>query len=167
MKRVIIFILLICTMIQCDWISPDVYYSRELEPAHITDFELIEPFIFRSDSFTVPAAQFQVNGETGAIYDVQYEVYGSIWFCGGGVQNPVEIIAAKVLIADRIPISSEPIRLGAGYKGLTVASNTNQLYPGSQWFPASIGVRIFYRNDKGEAQVNQGESYGNLDWMCQ
>ena len=152
---------------QCDWISPDVYYSRELEPANITDFELVEPFIFRSDSFTVPAAQFRVEGETGAIYDVKYEVYGSIWFCDDAAQNPVEIISEEVLIADKIPISSETIRLGAGYKGLSVASNTNDLFPGSQWFPSSIGVRIYYRNDKENMQVNKRESYGNLDWMCQ
>jgi hypothetical protein len=106
-----------------------------------------------------------VKGETGAIYDVEYEVFGSIWFCDG-TENPVKIIADRVLIADKISISSDPVHLGAGYKGLTVASNTNKLLPGSQWFPAGIGLRIYYRNSKGLMQITQRESYGNLDWMC-
>lgn len=165
MRRLIFYILITVTVIQCDWISPDVYYSRELEKAFISDLELVEPFIFRSDSFTVPAAYFQVTGETGAIYDVEYEVFGSIWFCDG-TQNPVEIIADRVLIADKISISSDRVHLGAGYKGLTVASNTNKLSPGSQWFPSGIGLRIYYRNDEGKKQITQRESYGNLDWMC-
>jgi hypothetical protein len=165
--RAILFIFSVFLLLQCDIISPEVEYSRELENAYITDFELVTPFTFRSDSFMVPAAHFRVAGETGAVYDVYYQVFGSIWFCGEVAQNPVEIIAEKVLIAEMITISSNTVYLGVGHKGLSVESNTNRLYPGVQWFPAGLGVKLFYRNDKKEMQISKSESYEYLEWLCQ
>ena len=69
--KTILLIIVVFVLLQCDIISPDVEYSREMEYAHITDFELVKPFTFRSDSFMVPAAHFRVEGEVGAVYDVQ------------------------------------------------------------------------------------------------
>ncbi len=125
MKQFILFILLIFTLIQCELVSPDVNYSRKLVYAHITDLELVPPFTFGNDSFKVAGAHFRVDGETGVIYDVRYKVYGSVWFCGDGTQNAVDITADMVLITDTIHISTKTIRIGVGIENLTVASDVD------------------------------------------
>ena len=167
MKQFILFILLIFTLIQCELISPDVTYSRKMISAHIADFELVPPFTFGNDFFKVAGANFRVDGETGVIYDVRYKVYGSVWFCGDGTQDAVDITADMVLIADTIHISTKTIRIGVGIESLTVSSDVDAPQLGQRQYAGTVGVRIYYRNDDGDRQVSKSESYNKFNLWCQ
>jgi hypothetical protein len=159
--------MLIFTLIQCSLVSPDVGYSREKINAYITDLELDAPVTFGNDQFKIAGAHFQVEGETGVIYDVQYKVYGNVWFCGGGMQDVVDITSDLVFVADSIHISTKTIRLGVGIENLIVSSDVDAPQPGQIMFAGRVGVRLYYRNANGERQVSKSESFDQSNLYCQ
>ena len=167
MKQLLFYFWLIFTLIQCEFISPDVHYSRDMISAHITDFELDSPFTFGNDLYQIAGAHFQVEGETGFISDVRYKVYGRVWFCGDGIQNAVDITSDMVLIADTLNISSKTIRIGVGIESLTVSSDVDAPQLGQRQYAGTVGVRIYYRNDDGDRQVSKSESYNKFNLWCQ
>ena len=166
-KKIVLFIILILTLNQCSIISPDIQYSPERLNAYITDFEIVEPFTFLSDSFSVAGANFKIDGETGAVYDVRYEVFASVRYCDNGKQKSVDLTADKVLIADTLYISNKTIYVGVGAKSLTIARDADGLYRGQEWYPGVIGVRIYYRNAEKNTQISNRKSYDHIDWWCQ
>ena len=135
--------------------------------AYITDLDIVAPFTFGNDLYKIAGANFRVEGETGVIYDVGYKVYGSVWFCGDGMQDVVDITTDMILIADTINISTKTIRIGVGIEDLTVSSDVDAPQPGQQQFAGTVGVRIYYRNDDGDNQVSKSESYNKYSLWCQ
>ena len=155
MKQFILFILLIFTLIQCEFWPTDVTYSRPMVSAYITDFELVPPIHFGNDFYRVSGAKFRVAGETGVIYDVRYKVYGRVWFCGDGKQDVIDITSDMVSIAETLHISANTVHIGVGTEYLTVPIDVDPPRPGQQQYAGTVGVSIYYKNDDGNRQISK------------
>ena len=167
MKQLIFFILIFFTLIQCQLLTSDVTYSRELINAHITDFELVGPVHFGNEFYRVSGAKFRVTGESGIIYDVRFKVYGTVKFCSDNGQDEIDIVSDIVLIADTLHISSKTVHIGTGIDYLTVPIDEQALRSGQQQYAGTVGVSIYYTNDDGNSQVSKSESYEYFDLYCQ
>jgi len=167
MKQFLVFVSLFFILIQCDLITSDVTYSRQMIPAHITDFELVPPIHFGNDFYQISGAKFLVAGEKSVIYDVRYKVFGTVWFCGNGRQDAIDIASEVMFIADSLHISSKTIHIGKGIEYLTAPIDVGALMPGQQQFAGTVGVSIYYKNDDGEKQISKSDSYDYSNLYCQ
>lgn len=167
MKQFIIFIILTFSLIQCEFFPTEVKYDRPMIPATITAFDLVPPIHFSNNYYQVAGAKFQVTGEIGAIYDVQYKVYGTVRFCDGSKKDAIDIESERVSIADTLFISNDTIHLGTGPQFLTVPFDSDPPRPGQQQYAGTVGISIYYKNREGKNQVSKSESYDYANLYCQ
>ena len=166
MKHFIVIILLIFTLIQCEFFPTKVTYSRPFVSAYVTDFEILPPFVFGNDSYKIAGAKFLVDGEIGSISNVRYKVYGTIRFCGGGKKDEIDIASDIEFIADTLYISNNTIHIGVGPEYLTVPIDVQAPRPDQQQYAGTVGVRIYYKSDGKEKQVSKSESYDYSNLYC-